>query len=272
MSYLKQVVGSIAFLCVLSITVSSAVAGTAPSVPGIAQAQDQENIDPRDLQMLAILYIENNQASEAIPLLERSIDLYPENGETYMWLGVAQTFTDQFALAEESLMKALARNPALTDARNYLGLLRYKEGDLQAAVNEYLACIADPVYPPVSKSRVRYNLGNVYMEMGDIEAAREQFAASAATVSTRDQLFPPLNVQLAKALKELGRTQEAIAALVKVTEVDELNVEAHLELGLAYRDLSQKPAAQRHLQTVIDIAPGTDASARAQAALARLQG
>ena len=58
----------------------------------------------------------------------------------------------------------------------------------------------------------------------------------------------------------------------RVTEVDDLNVEAHLELGMAYRDLSQVPAARRHLQRVIDLAPGTDASARAQAALARLQG
>jgi tetratricopeptide (TPR) repeat protein len=258
-------------LCVLSVTIGNAGAVTVPALESMTAPQDPESIDPRDLQMLAILYIEDGQPYEAIPLLERSIDLYPENGETYMWLGVAQTFTEQFPLAEESFMKALARNPALTEVRNYLGFLRYKEGDLGAAVHEYLACIADPVYPPVSKSRVRYNLGNVYMEMGDIEAAREQFTAAAATVTARDQLFPPLNIQLAKALKELGRMQEAIAALTKVTEIDEQNVEAHLELGLAYRDLSQAPAARRHLQTVIDLSPGTDASARAQAALARLQ-
>jgi len=234
--------------------------------------QDPEAIDPRDLLTLAILYIEDNQPYEAIPLLERSVDLYPENGETYMWLGVAQFMTEQNELAEESYMKALARNPGLTEVRNYLGFLRYKQGDLDAAVREYLVALRDPVYPPISKARVRYNLGNVYLEMGNPEAARENFSAAANTVSDRDEVYQPLHIQLAKALKELGRTQEAIAALIKVTEVDENNIEAHLELGMAYRDLSQVTAARRHLQKVVDLAPGTDASARAQAALARLQG
>lgn len=270
MRYSKQVVCSIVFLCVLPITIGNTVAATAPSGIAAAPMQDPDNIDPRDLQILAILYIQENQPYEAIPLLERSVDLYPENGETYMWLGVAQFLTEQFDLAEESFMKALARNPGLTDVRNYMGLLRYKQGDLDGAVREYLVALKDPVYPPISKARVRYNLGNVYLEMGNPEAAREQLSASVAGVSTRDELFEPVHLQLARALKQLDRPQEAIAALLKVTEVDDLNVEAHLELGLAYRDLSQAPAARRHLQKVVDLAPGTDASARAQAALARL--
>jgi tetratricopeptide (TPR) repeat protein len=252
----------------------SAIIIAATGVPATAtpsNAQDPQNIDPRDLQILAILYIEDNQPHEAIPLLERSIDLYPENGETYMWLGVAQYLTDQYAAAEESLMKALARNPGLTDARNHLGFLRYKQGDLDGATREFLAALADPVYPPISKARVRLNLGNVYLETGNAAAAVEQYSAGAAAVSSRDQAFAPLHQQLAKALKELGRMQEAIAALQKVVTADDTNVGAHLELGFAYRDISQIPAARRHLQKVIELAPGTPASESAQAALARLQ-
>ncbi len=271
MRYIKQVVCSITFLCVLPITIGNVGAAPGPTAITAASPQDPENIDPRDLQILAILYIEDNQPYEAIPLLERSVDLYPENGETYMWLGVAQFLTEQLPLAEESFMKALSRNPGLTDVRNYMGVLRFKQGDLDAAVREFQVALADPVYPPISKARVRLNLGNVYLEKGDPESAREYLTAGAAAVTASDQSFQPIHIQLAKALKELGRTQEAIAALLKVTEADDLNVEAHLELGMAYRDLSQAPAARRHLQKVVDLAPGTDVSARAQAALARLQ-
>jgi len=221
--------------------------------------------------MLAILYIQENQPYEAIPLLEHSVDLYPENGETYMWLGFAQYLTEQFDDAEESYMKALARNPGLTDVRNYLGLLRYKQDDLDGATREFLTALRDPVYPPVSKARVRLNLGNVYLEIGNPNAALEHLSAGANSVAVRDQVYQPLHIQLAKALKELGRMQEAISALRKVIEVDDQNVEAHLELGMAYRDLSQAPAARRHLQMVVDLAPGTEASERAQAALAKLQ-
>ncbi len=271
MRYLKQLLCSVVFLCVLPVIIGNAGAEAALPTIGVAAAQNPEEIDPRDLQVLAILYIENNQPHEAIPLLERSIDLYPENGETYMWLGFAQFLTDQFDLAEESFMKALARNPSLTEVHNHLGVLRYRQGDADAAISEFLVALADPVYPPISKARVRLNLGNVYLETGRPEAAREHLSAGASSVAARDQVFQPLHIQLAKALKELGRTQEAIAALIKVTDVDDLNVEAHLELGMAYRDISQVPAARRHLQKVIDLAPGTDASARAQAALSRLQ-
>jgi len=228
-------------------------------------------MDPRDLLMLGILYIQDNQPHQAIPLLQRAVDLYPENGETYMWLGVAQMFTEQYEEAEESLMKALSRNPDLTDARNYMGFLRYKQGDYDGAVREYMMALRDPLYPPVSKARVRLNLGNVYLEMDNPEAAREHLAAGAAVVTARDEVFAPMNTQLARALMELGRAQEAIAALQKVVDADDLNVPAHLELGLAYAQLSQEPAARRHLQKVIDLAPGTEAADRALAALARLQ-
>jgi tetratricopeptide (TPR) repeat protein len=249
-----------------------AMAGTASGhVAPAPMLQDPETMDPRDLLMLGILYIQENQSAQAIPLLQRAVDLYPENGETYMWLGVAQMFTEQFDEAEESLMRALTRNPDLTDARNYLGFLRYKEGDYDGAVREYLTALRDPLYPPVSKARVRLNLGNVYLETDNPEAAREHLAAGAATVNSRDELFAPMNTQLARALVKLGRTQEAIAALQKVVDADDLNVTAHLELGLAYADLSQEPAARRHLQKVIDMAPGTEAADRALAALSRLQ-
>lgn len=270
MRYSREALVGFVFLCVSAIILANGGLALGHAAP-VPTTQDPNNIDPRDLQVLAILYIENNQPHEAIPLLQRSVDLYPENGETYMWLGAAQTLTEQYQLAEESLMKALARNPGLTEARNYLGFLRYKQGDLDAAVREFLMALEDPVYPPISKTRVRFNLGNVYLELGNPRAAVEHLSAGAAMIGPQDQVFAPMHLQLAKGLKELDRMQEAIAALQKILNVDEGNVDAHLELGLAYRDLSQDAAARRHLQKVIELAPGTDAASSAQAALSRLQ-
>jgi len=273
MHYSRHALCWTVFLCVSAITIGTASAAGGMLGPAglLAPPQNPDDVDPRDLQMLAILYIEDNQPYEAIPLLERSVDLYPENGETYMWLGVAEFLTHQFGKAEESLMKALSRNPGLSEARNYLGLLRYTEGDLDGALREFLTALRDPVYPPVSKARVRLNLGNVYLEVGNPTAALEHLSTAAAAVADTDQLYVPVHIQLGKVLRELDRIQEAIAAFIKVVELDELNVEAHLELGMTYRDLSQVPAARRHLGKVVELAPGTEASERAQAALSRLQ-
>ena len=256
----------------MSATIIGSVGAAVPAAEALAPApQNLEDIDPRDLQILAILYIEENRPQEAIPLLERSVDLYPENGETYMWLGVAQFLTEQFDLAEESFMKALARNPSLTEVRNYLGLLRYKQGDLDAAVREFLVALRDPVYPPVSKARVRLNVANVYLERGDPEAALEHLTAGVAAVADSDGAYIPLQLQLSKALSELGRTQEALAALQKIIAVEPNYVEAHLLMGLAYRDMGQTRVAREHLEKVIELAPGTGLAERAQAALARIQ-
>jgi len=272
MRYSKQVVCFLALLCV-SATITGSVGAVVPATETLAPApQNPEDIDPRDLQMLAILYIEGNRPHDAIPLLERSIDLYPENGETYMWLGAAQFLTEQFAEAEESFMKALARNPGLTDVRNYLGLLRYKEGDLNGALREFSVALRDPVYPPVSKARARLNIANVYLEQGSPEAALEHLTAASAAISDNDGSYIPVQLQLSKALTQLDRPQEAIAALQKIITVEPDFAEAHLLLGIAYRDLGQARVAREHLEKVIELAPGTAIGERAQAALARIQG
>jgi len=142
---------------------------------------------------------------------------------------------------------------------------------MDGAIREFLSALRDPVYPPLSKARVRSNLGKVYLEVGNPEAAREHLTAGLNGVALNDQVYQPLNLQLATALTQLGRSQEAIAALQKVLDVEEQNIAAHLQLGMLYSDLSQTPAARRHLQKVVELAPGTEASASAQAALARLQ-
>ena len=261
------------FVCALAITSGHSVEASGATGASSGVPQQPEEIDPRDLQILAILYIEQNQAYEAIPLLERSVDLYPENGETYMWLGVAEFLTSQYSKAEQSFMKALARNPSLTEVRNYLGLMRYKQGDIDAAIREFLQALRDPVYPPQSKSRVRLNLGNVYLETNQPELARQQLTEAVAAVpSQSDQIYQPLHLQLGKSLIDLGRSQEAIAALNKVIEVNDDNVEAHLQLGVAHRDMGQPRVAREHYERVIQLAPGTELSERARVALARMQG
>ena len=268
MRYLKEGLCWSALVCALTVTIGS-FAPVAAASPG----QNPAQVDPRDLQMLAILYIQENQPNEALPLLERAIDLYPENGETHMWYGVALLLTEQLDPAEEAFMRALSRNPGLTDARNWMGLLRYKQGDLDAAVREFREALLDPAYPPTSKARVRLNLGRVYLELGAPEAAREQLSEGIAIgIPRSDPNYPLIHVLLARSLTDLGRTQEAIAALLRALETDENHVEARLLLGLAYRDLGQTRVAREHLEKVVELAPGTEFAERAQVALARLQG
>lgn len=233
--------------------------------------QGGESEDPVLLQRLGILYIQENQPKQAIRTLLRATDYLPENGETHMWLGFAYFLNRQFDEAEESYLRAIAHNPDLTEVHNYLGLLRVEQGEPEQAINEFELALEDPTFPPVSRLRVLLNLGKLYFEQGDPESAMKplQEAVELATNPT-EPAYSLVYLLVGKTLRQTGRLEEAVAALSKVLEVEESNVDAHLVIGLAYRDMGNIDKARNHLQQVLRLAPGSAMSERAQAALAQL--
>ena len=235
--------------------------------------QSQEPDNARDLQVLGILYLQENQPAEAIRVLLRAIDLNPENGETHMWLGAAYFFYRDFEEAEDSLLRALVHNPRLAEAHNYLGLLWYTQGDPDRAITEFEVALEDPGFPPASRWRVHLNLGNIYLECDEPDVAlRHLRQAIGLGVRDNDPGFQPLHVQLGKALVQLARPGEAVAALDKILAINPDHVEAHFVIGLAYRDTGELGSAREHLQRVVRLAPGSEFSERAQALLSRLPG
>jgi Tfp pilus assembly protein PilF len=245
------------------------------TVPGGMEAVQQgvQSDDPVLLQRLGILYLTENQPRQAIEALEQATALMPENGETHMWLGFAYFLNQQFDEAEESYVRALLHNPDLTDAHNYLGLLHAEQGDTQKALNEFEIALADPAYPPVSRMRVLYNIGKLYLETGDPDSALTYLQRAVELArNPADTTYELVYLMLGKTLSELGRNEEAAIALERVLETNEQNAEAHLELGLAYRDQGDFFKAREHLSRVVQLAPGSPFSERARAALAQLPG
>jgi Tfp pilus assembly protein PilF len=238
-----------------------------------ASQQEIQSDDPVLLQRLGILYLTENQPRQAIQALEQAAALMPENGETHMWLGFAYFLNQQFDEAEESYERALLHNPDLTDAHNYLGLLHAEQGNTQKALNEFEIALADPAFPPVSRMRVLYNIGKLYLETDqpDLALTYLQRAVELAR-NPADATYELVYLMLGRTLRQLGRNEEAAIALERVLETNEQNAEAHLELGLAYRDQGDFYRAREHLSRVVQLAPGSPFSERARAALAQLPG
>ena len=248
--------------------------GAAAPAVGLEARQDPgQSDDPILLQRLGILYLQENQPREAIRALEQASALMPENGDTHMWLGFAYFLNQQFDEAEESYVRALLHNPDLTDAHNFLGLLHAEQGNTQKALNEFQIALADPAYPPVSRMRVHYNIGKLYFETEeyDLALASLQQAVELAR-NPADPTYGLVYLILGKVLRQIGRTEEAVIALERVLEGGNQNAEAHLELGLAYRDQGDFFNAREHLSQVVQLAPGSPFSERARAALAQIPG
>ncbi len=227
--------------------------------------------DPTELQQLAVQFIANNQLRQALVALRKSVGIYAENAESRMWLGVVYTQLDDFEAAEAEFLSALRMNPQLTETHNWLGVHWVRRGDLARAIEHYRAALDDPVYPRISRARVLVNLGNVYLQQGDVEAAIPVLSeATRAAVPSNDPLYPLMHMSLADALIKNGRPREALAALESLGAVPS-SPRGELLRGLAHRDLGTSEQAVDHLQQVLRLAPGSPLAEQALEILRQLQ-
>lgn len=254
--------GWVAALAVLAIVVGHAAVASA--LPDVQDPSIEETDDPLVLQRLGVLYLQENRPRDALKALQRSVDLYAENGETHMWLGFAHFLLDDLEAAEDSYLRALAHNPQLTEVHNYLGLLYTKREDWARAEAEFEAALDDPAYPRASQRTVRINLGRMFLQRDDPAAALEQLREAVELVPERDDGAAVLtHLLLADALRALERPDEAISALQVVLDIQPDNADAHLKIGQAYLDLGRPEAARTHLEEVRRLVPGSALSEQA---------
>jgi len=227
--------------------------------------------DPTELQQLAVQFIPTNQLGQALAALHKSVDLYPENAESRMWLGVVYTQLDDFDAGEAEFRTALQINPQLTETHNWFGVHWAQRGDLVRAVEHYRAALDDPAYPRISRARVLVNLGNVYVQLGDVEAAIPALSkATRATVSSNDPLYALMYVSLADALIKNGRPQEALGSLESLAVLP-ASPRGELLRGLAHRDLGSNEVAMDHLRQVLRLAPRSALAEQALEVMHQLQ-
>lgn len=246
----------------------SLAAGLAVSSAAAAQQVDplvENSNDAVELQQLGIQFIANNRARDALAALRKSLDIYPENAETHMWLGVTYAQLGEDPAAEKEFERALELNPNLTEVHNWFGVYWARRGSYDKAIVEYEKALADPAYPPLSRARVQANLGNVLMATGDYDGAVTTLSrAAAASIPSNDPLYALVHPSLADALIKTGRPREALGALERM---DSLPASARVELlkGMAYRDLGENGTARDHLGRVLRLAPGSDLAREATA-------
>ena len=217
----------------------AAAACFAGSLAGCATV-DPKRVTRADMQRrLADMKLSKGQYEVAIREYWRSLELYPDDAETYFGLAEAYRRKGLYGDAEAQLRKALRLDPSHHEARLNLGavLLQQERWAESIAVNQVL--VDDPMF--IRPSRALVNIGWGHYQLGDLSSAKAAFVEALSGAGT--------------------------------------NLQAHLNLGIVLYDQGDVVEAIRHFQAAVDLsearpvgsAKGVEAEARFRMAKAHVK-
>ncbi|MEO6565623.1 MAG: tetratricopeptide repeat protein [Casimicrobiaceae bacterium] len=115
------------------------------------------------LHYLGVVLYQRKRAEDAMPLLDRALELVPDDPEFHNNRGLALAALQRDGDAIAAHRRALALNPVHTTAWNNLGLALQASGDVVAAVEAYRAGLRiAPAYP-----QLHWNLALALLLQGD---------------------------------------------------------------------------------------------------------
>lgn len=122
---------------------------------------------------LALAYLQQGKPADARSLLEKSLELAPQDGPTHNYLGLLEAQENNFLLAEQYFEQAARFDPALVDALYNAGVAAARSGRPERAVDHLREAIKRYDTP-----RIREALAMALVDAGRMEEARQQFEAA----------------------------------------------------------------------------------------------
>ncbi|MCP5113220.1 MAG: tetratricopeptide repeat protein, partial [bacterium] len=149
--------------------------------------------------------------------------------------------------AKTLLLRAIEKQPALTQAHMLLGIISARQQQWDAAVVSFSNVTKlDP-----DNSFAHYYLGQAHRARGNREAAAQSLATALETGFPRRE---QLTIELAIALNEKGKPREALARLAKVSEPgdQEQAGQYHAAKAVAHRLLDEAKPALEEIELAVE--------------------
>ncbi len=183
--------------------------------------------------------------AEALPMMERAVELAPSNPDARNNLGVALTQAGRLDEAELHLRAAVRLDANFVEARSNLGdLLR-----LRGRFDEAGTCLREALRIDPEHVGTCHNLGNLFLDLGQLALAEDCFRK----VLARNAKHAGAHGSLGKALRELGRFAEAEAACRQAVALEPSSVYTLMNLGDVLRDSDRPKEAERVYLSVLQI-------------------
>jgi tetratricopeptide (TPR) repeat protein len=205
-----------AVIAVLTLVVTCASAQTDPKTAMLARA---------GWDALA-----RNQAREAADAFREAIARDPRNADLHLGGGTAAFLERRDADARAALERALGLDPTLARAREILGLVLYRSGDVVAAVREYERLPNTPEYDP---ARVRLER---WRREADLHGRMTSVAGAWFTVSFEGDADAEL---AARALASIERAADRIGLVLSTYPNQPISVV--LYTSEQFRDITRAP-------------------------------
>lgn len=245
--------------------------------------EDILKIDPLNehgLNLLGVVFIQLQQAEQAIVVLEKALTVNNKDAQTFNNLGLAYKELHQFEKAQKSFDSSLRLDPRQPQTLNNLGnVLAAQDNHTQAALSfdaalkletNYPECLAnfaqslkelgnleialkaiDQANHLVPNNSYYLNIkGEVLLAKVDYENARQNFEKAIAANN-----YTPARINLSTALKQLGSYEKAKICLRDVIKQEPNNSEAHNHLGVLQEQLGEFNSAATSFRIALKHTP-----------------
>ena len=170
------------------------------------------------------------QASEAAKIFQRALALDANNAELHFGAGTAAFLQRRDQDARAALERALGLDPTLTRARELLGLVLYRSGDVLAAVRAYERLPGGPEY---EQARLRLER---WRREADLHGRMTSVAGAWFTVSFEGDADAEL---AARALASVERSADRIGQVLSAYPMQPIPIV--LYTTEQFRDITRAP-------------------------------
>ena len=195
---------------------------------------------------LSLVFIEQKKWDKAEGALSTALKFQKTDAMYHYHLGHALYEQKKHDMARGSLEEAVKLNKRLYKAHYYLGLVHKAEDrprDAAAAFSE--SCRLNPKF-----GKPFYELGRLYFSWDHLEEAR-QVLIQGAQYAMDNEDMTNIWYQLGQSYDGLKQYDKAVEAYKKALDARKDNLEAVLQLGLAYANLGDKANARKNLEDFV---------------------
>lgn len=215
-------------------------------------------------ERLGVVYLQRAQFNEAIPPLERSLELRSGSASAQRHLAIALAQVSREDEAIRHYYRALQINPALADAWYELGELLSKRNDVPAAIKAFREAVE--LRPEDFASL--WGLATAYVQAGQWDEAAQVLRRA---IAYRPDAFEP-HYALANVEVRRNRPTEAIVAYQTALSINPDHGETHKRLGLLFARTGKQDLAIRHIESAIENGQRTTSNLKNLAVLLRQAG
>jgi len=181
--------------------IEASFAGKGTEVQEAAEQLEAKSDDPKDLFVAASVFLKSTRQDEAIPLLEKYLEKYPDDATAWVGLGLGYEDQKNFPDAQKAFESSLRADPKFAEAEYQLGVLTELSGNSTVALQHYERALEMNPNHLLAMTK----LGKLYLEAGQYEKARDVLL-KAESIDPRNR---ETEYGLALVYSKLGNHEEA---------------------------------------------------------------